>query len=43
LIHFYKRIFLLYKMSYKDRDAFSPSDHGLDPKFRLTNFTKLKG
>jgi len=31
------------KMSYKDRAEFSPAEHGLDPSFRLTNFTKLKG
>ena len=30
-------------MSYKDRAEFSPTEHGLDPNFRLTNFTKLKG
>lgn len=30
-------------MSYKDRAEFSPAEHGLNPSFRLTNFTKLKG
>ena len=30
-------------MSYKDRAEFSPTEHGLDANFRLTNFTKLKG
>jgi len=42
LIHFYKR-FSINKMSYKDRAEFCPVEHGLDPSFRLTNFTKLKG
>ena len=31
------------KMSYKERAEFDPAKHGLDPKFRLTNYTKLKG
>ena len=31
------------KMSYKERAEFDPAEHGLDPKFRLTNYTKLKG
>ena len=30
-------------MDYKERPEFSPSEHGLSPSFRLTNFSKLKG
>ena len=30
-------------MDYRERPEFNPSEHGLSPGFRLTNFSKLKG
>ena len=30
-------------MDYKQRPEFNPTEHGLSPGFRLTNFSKLKG
>jgi len=30
-------------MSYRERAEFDPAQHGLEPSFRLTNYTKLKG